>query len=187
MRKFLSHTLSYWLSDDTVEGHYARYANRTITAQALALDEGEVRWLAAQLDENLRPERREYVYDFFLDNCATRVRDAIDRTVRGALATSVAGQPGRATYRGHVERVLAGSPFFARGVSLLLSGFVDHPIARWLELGVRATVCSDNTLLSAVTASSEYALVRSLPGVGQSGLRLLLEYGRAARFRRRVR
>lgn len=60
----------------------------------------------------------------------------------------------------------------------------EHPIGRWLARGVRATVATDNTLLSAVTASSEYALVRSLPGVGEEGLGLLLDYGRAARFKR---
>lgn len=60
----------------------------------------------------------------------------------------------------------------------------EHPLPRWLRQGIRATVCTDNTLLSAVTAPSEYALARTLPGMDDDAIARLCEYGRAARFRR---
>jgi hypothetical protein len=41
--------------------------------------------LANSLRENARPENREYLYDYFRDNCSTRVRDAVDRAVGGRV------------------------------------------------------------------------------------------------------
>lgn len=58
----------------------------------------------------------------------------------------------------------------------------QHPLPQWLRSGIRATVCTDNTLLSAVTAQSEYALALALPGMDEAAAADLLRYGQAARF-----
>ena len=129
--KFLSHTLDYWLSVAALDAHYDRYENRTITAQAIALTPAESFALAAAHAQNALPEHRAYRYDFFADNCATRVRDALDRATAGTLSASVRGLPGTATYRGHVEHVLAPAPLAARAISLLLNAYTDAPITRW--------------------------------------------------------
>ncbi len=60
----------------------------------------------------------------------------------------------------------------------------DHPLARWLALGVRACVCSDNTLLSATDAAAELRHARALPGMTDALLRRAVEHGHAAAFRR---
>ncbi len=59
-----------------------------------------------------------------------------------------------------------------------------HPLATWLERGVRCTVNTDNTLLSAVTAPQELARVAQIPGVGPDALRRLVAEGHRARFER---
>ncbi|MSP59310.1 MAG: DUF4105 domain-containing protein [Myxococcales bacterium] len=130
-RKFLARKLPYWLSVGSFADHLRRYDNRLITVQELALTDGEAEALAVRLEENARPENRAYRYGFFLDNCATRVRDAVDRAASGALAKAGRSAPSRTTFRGHVLRVLAGSPLVARGISLLLNAFVDAPITRF--------------------------------------------------------
>ena len=58
----------------------------------------------------------------------------------------------------------------------------DHPIATWLELGVRACVCPDNTLLSDVTASEELRRVRAVPGMSADRIALVTQYGHQAAF-----
>jgi len=60
-----------------------------------------------------------------------------------------------------------------------------HPLPRWLALGIKACVCSDNTLLSQVTASSELRLVSALPGIGPEQLQAVVAHGHAAAFSRR--
>ncbi len=58
----------------------------------------------------------------------------------------------------------------------------DHPLPRWLELGVRACVNPDNTLLSRVSASGEHARARSLPGMTAELLERAVAHGHAGAF-----
>ena len=57
-----------------------------------------------------------------------------------------------------------------------------HPLARWLELGVRACVNSDNTLLSEVTASEEHRRAAGIQGMTPELLERAVEFGHAAAF-----
>lgn len=59
-----------------------------------------------------------------------------------------------------------------------------HPLVSWLQQGIGATVCTDNTLLSAVTAPGEYAQARRLAGMTDELFSALLTCGQKARFRR---
>ncbi len=60
----------------------------------------------------------------------------------------------------------------------------EHPLPRWLELGVRATINTDNTLLSAVDAPGEYARAARLPGMTPAAVAACAATGHAAAFRR---
>lgn len=57
-----------------------------------------------------------------------------------------------------------------------------HPLPRWLDLGVRATVCTDNTLLSAVDAPEELRRAETLLRPDQ--VAAVLANGHAGAFRR---
>ncbi|MBK7731494.1 MAG: DUF4105 domain-containing protein [Bacteroidales bacterium] len=50
---------------------------RSVWSQKLNLTTTEKERLFLLINENLRPENVKYRYDFFYDNCATRVRDII--------------------------------------------------------------------------------------------------------------
>jgi adenosine deaminase len=58
----------------------------------------------------------------------------------------------------------------------------EHPLPRWLELGVRACVNTDNTLFSRVTASEELARVAGIPGMSDALLARAVAHGHAAKF-----
>jgi len=58
----------------------------------------------------------------------------------------------------------------------------DHDLVRWLQAGVKVCVCTDNTLLSGVTARSEYAQALALPGMTQDLLDQAIRHGHAAVF-----
>lgn len=60
----------------------------------------------------------------------------------------------------------------------------DHPLPRWLALGVRACVCPDNTLLSDVTAAEEHRRAGALPGMDARLLERAIATGHAAAFSR---
>jgi adenosine deaminase len=60
----------------------------------------------------------------------------------------------------------------------------EHPLARWLELGVRACINTDNTLLSDTNAPIEHAIAGKLPGMTRALLERAIANGHAAAFRR---
>jgi len=135
IREFLHGRLTYWLSVSSLPVTMASYEreNRSIVLQELALPPAEKQALRARLDENARPENRAYKYDYFLDNCSTRVRDAVDRATGGALRAA-ARAPGRLTLREQALRMTAGVVPLYLALDLVLSGVTDRPIDRWGEM-----------------------------------------------------
>ena len=71
--------LNYCLSRSSFEDFMLeyRYEGRAVWEQRLRLSEQEVNNLYLMLETNYLPEYRYYMYDFFRDNCATRVRDMV--------------------------------------------------------------------------------------------------------------
>lgn len=60
-----------------------------------------------------------------------------------------------------------------------------HPLPRLLRAGVRATICTDNTLFSDVDAPGEYRRAAALPGLDDGAIETLARFGHAAAFSRR--
>lgn len=154
---FLGGRLNYWLSVSrlaTVVGEYRR-ENRSITIQELDLPPEQKKELQAALDVNAQPENRLYKYDYFLDNCSTRVRDAVDRLVAGQLHAS-ARQPGRMTLRAHALRMTAQPLWLYLALDIVLGPSVDRPIDQWAEMflpeelarGLDAAVVANQPLVS---------------------------------------
>jgi len=132
--KFLRGRFKYWLSVGGVEPTMEAYAaeNRTILSQELDLTPAQKWALWQALRENARPENRAYLYDYFYDNCSTRVRDAIDRVVDGRIR--LAGRsPATRTLRAHALRSVADYLPEYIGLYLGLSRATDQPIDRWAE------------------------------------------------------
>lgn len=131
---FLQGRFQYWLSvsrlGPTLEAY--RLANRTIVMQDLALTPEQARELATALARNAQPEHRYYKYDYYRDNCATRVRDAIDHVVGGALRTSTQ-QPAEQTFREHTLRLVADDWPLYLGLHLGLARAADVDVKRWDE------------------------------------------------------
>ncbi len=79
--KFATGKLPYYLAGESVEGFVRLYGSegRNVKAQVLNLQQSEVQQIYEYLENNLKPENREYPYDFFFDNCATRERVVIEQ------------------------------------------------------------------------------------------------------------
>lgn len=75
--KFVRGQLEYKLSKEYFKVFIPSYAydNRSIVEQELNLTLQQKRKLFALLQENYKPENRYYKYDFFFDNCSSRIRD----------------------------------------------------------------------------------------------------------------
>jgi Domain of unknown function (DUF4105) len=79
--KFVRGKLLYYVSAAEFEGFKYDYqsTNRGITEQVLNLSAAEKLSMQQFLNENLKEENRYYKYDFFLDNCTTRLRDILKK------------------------------------------------------------------------------------------------------------
>jgi adenosine deaminase len=63
-----------------------------------------------------------------------------------------------------------------------ITSATDHPLPRWLALGVRACICTDNTLLSRVDSPGEHRLARGLPAMNDELLARAIAFGHGAAF-----
>ena len=77
--KFVRGKLNYYISIENFEDFKYIYqaTNRGITEQVLNFSEPEKSNIKHALIENLKEENKYYQYDFFFDNCTTRLRDLI--------------------------------------------------------------------------------------------------------------
>jgi hypothetical protein len=131
--KFFTGRFYYWLGREGV-GTLDEYRedNRMILSQELDLGPAEKVALVEKLDRNALPENRAYKYDYYRDNCATRVRDLVDEATHGRLRAASAG-PGRLSYRGHTLRMTWDAPVENLLLDFVMGPLVDRPITRYEE------------------------------------------------------
>ena len=84
-----------------------------------------------RLAENARPENARYRYDYYTDNCATRVRDALDRALGGALRRQMEVRSRGDTYRSESVRLASPAPWMWLGFDIGLGPYGDRPLSRW--------------------------------------------------------
>ncbi len=157
---FLKGRLRYWLSVRSLEGTVEEYRseNRSITAQELALSPAKRRALADRLARNALPANRYYRYDYYGDNCSTRVRDAVDAELGGRLRAASTG-PASFTFRGHTLRLTAGDLPVYLGLDVAMGDVVDRPITQWQEMFLPSKLQESLRRVTVTTPSGEVPLV----------------------------
>jgi len=106
---------------------------RGVSIQWLDLTPAQAETMAAALAENARPENARYRYDYFIDNCATRVRDAIDRALDGTLKPQLTARSQGNTFRSEAVRLASPAPWMWLGFDVGLGPSSDQPMSRWEE------------------------------------------------------
>lgn len=112
---------------------YYRQVGRGARLQWLDLEPAQARALAAALAENARPENARYRYDYFTDNCATRVRDALDRALGGHLRKQLEGRSSGDTYRSEALRLASPEAWMWLAFDIGLGPYADRPLSRWQQ------------------------------------------------------
>lgn len=117
-----------------------RHAQRTLEVQELALPTTAKAQLAYDLAQNALPENMWYQYDYYLDNCSTRVRDVLDRVLGGALRRATEGVPADGDFRFHTQRSTASNAFYYLGIETLMGRRTDTALDQWGEMFLPAKV-----------------------------------------------
>ena len=105
------------------------YFGRDVWQQTLDLTPDEKKRLFDLLEENSRPENRVYRYNFFYDNCATRPRDIIEKSIIGDIIYQNLVPEGETrSFRDLIHQYTPGSPWGQFGIDLCVGAEADLPI-----------------------------------------------------------
>jgi hypothetical protein len=112
---------------------YYDEVGRGVSVHWLDLTPPQARSIADALAQNAKPENARYRYDYFTDNCSTRVRDVLDRALGGALQRQLAGRSQGNTYRSEAVRLASPATWMWLGFDIGLGPASDVPLSRWQE------------------------------------------------------
>lgn len=157
--KFAKGQMRYVLDRRPTEGFLRNYVedNRWIKEQVLNLKPEELRRLFAFLEDNLKPENRAYNYDFFYDNCATKIPDILQKIVPNLVFDSgFVEQP--KTFRTLIQQNVYWNSWGSFGMDLGIGSVVDRQATAYQHMflpeyvfkGVQEAIRSQNAETSSI-------------------------------------
>jgi hypothetical protein len=133
VKRFLSGDTKYWMGGEDAIGMVAAYhgIGRPITLQRLNLTQAQAESLRDFVRWNAEEENKFYRYDYFRDNCSTRLRDAVDRALDGQLRRATDTVSTALTYRSESLRLTDGDVPIQTGIDVALGRPADVPLTQW--------------------------------------------------------
>jgi hypothetical protein len=125
--KFTLGKLPYYLDKGSYNDFMYIYVEekRNVKEQVLDLTAAQKKAMIAYLENNLKPEHREYKYDFLFDNCATRVRDIFPKVLGAEFYFGDILGGKKIRYRNILNQYLINKHWERFGINLLLGSKVD--------------------------------------------------------------
>lgn len=105
---------------------------RSVYEQVLNLSAEGKNQLFKALLENAKPENREYRYNFFIDNCATRVRDMIEHNGGGTVRFT--DNQSTKTYRDLIKEFHHSFRWIDLGIDLLVGQKADLTVSAYGQM-----------------------------------------------------
>lgn len=121
--KFAKGRLEYMLGTEPYESFIKTYAfeSRYVVSQKVNLSDDEIQKLFLLIAENLKPENIKYKYDFFYDDCSTRIRDLFEKAIgEDLLYPSEEPKAEKRTFRELTGEFQKGYPWRNFGIDLLM-------------------------------------------------------------------
>lgn len=106
---------------------YRRYG-RSVREQELNLDSLEKQRVLDFLSRNLRPENREYFYNYFRDNCSTRIILMLDSALNHSIVWTPSRIEGKSSYRKAIYDYTTYQDWGRLGIDLGLGMPIDQAI-----------------------------------------------------------
>jgi len=158
--KFARGRLDYMLGVYPYSRFLKDYFNeeRSVYSQKVNLDEEQVLRLKQLLAENLKPENISYRYDFFMDNCATRIRDIIENVAGSDLLYPDIDAERQPSYRDRIDEYQRGRFIWLdMGIDILLGSPADD------ECGFRGSMFLPDYLQSNLSETMLLTMNGELP------------------------
>lgn len=100
--------------------------NRTIKEQQLNLTTSQKQELYNYLESNYKKDQGAYLYDFFYDNCATRIRDLVETSLNGNLKYNLPENYKEQTFRQLIDSHLDWNTWGSFGIDIALGSIIDR-------------------------------------------------------------
>jgi len=101
--------------------------NRTVVEQILNLDQTEKQAMFDFLENNAKPENKSYLYDFFFDNCATKLPEVSTKVLDGNIQMNYEfADDLDYTFRELIHLYLDEKPWGKFGIDLALGSVIDR-------------------------------------------------------------
>lgn len=125
--KFAQGKLNYLIGVNYYEDFYEAYIaqNRSIKEQVLNLSALEKQKLFDYLLNNIKPENRAYLYDFFYDNCATKIKDVTKIALNNTVVFNEPKDFKTETFRTLIQNNLNKNSWGSFGIDLALGSVID--------------------------------------------------------------
>lgn len=126
--KFATGKLDYMLSVSTYADFIREYDyfKRDVREQVLDLNSEQRDFLIQHLWAQYDPARRFYRYDFFFNNCATKIRDAFEISLGDELVWSDSVRVEDKTFRNLIDEYVYPLPWADLGIDLALGSVIDR-------------------------------------------------------------
>ena len=126
--KFAQGKLNYLISKTEFNKFYQYYIyyNRSIKAQVLNLSQAEKQTLYGYLVNNYKPENRGYLYEFFFDNCATKIKDVTNITLNNSIHFENPADFENASFRTLIHNNLNKNSWGSLGIDVALGSVIDR-------------------------------------------------------------
>lgn len=141
---FLRGRMLYQIGAFDFDQEYPLYVDegRSVEQQVLDLAPARKLELAQFLANNAKPENASYRYDYFVSNCSTKLRDALDKVLDGAIRKQTEGRSRGYTFRLDGLRLTAPDRWLMLGIDLGLGPYADQRLDFWRESFVPMTLAS---------------------------------------------
>ena len=131
--KFVQGHLLYNLSVNYFDAflQYYQRQNRWVKEQVLVLSAAQKNQLFDYLQWNAQPANRAYRYDFFFDNCATRIRDVLVHQLGQDLVYSNDFVTEPKTFRALIQEQVPRNTWGSLGMDVAIGAVVDRQASAW--------------------------------------------------------
>lgn len=132
---FFKGIMNYSLVNSTPAFEFAQYRRqeRSVWQDKINLTNPQKEILYRRLMWNLEPENIVYPYQYFFDNCTTKIRDYINEAVGGVILSSF-DSPTQFTFRDQVRSHYASVALIDFSLDILMNSNIDRPMTEWEKL-----------------------------------------------------
>ena len=127
--------MNYRLATSTPSQEFGMYRDqrRSVWQDKLNLTNPQKEILYRRLMWNLEPENVEYAYQYFFDNCTTKVRDYLDEALLGKVRREYTGVTEK-TFRDQVQSHYESVPLIAFSLDVLMNSNIDRAVTEWEDM-----------------------------------------------------